>query len=219
MSKRSGLGIFGGLLVFGAALGVLKYLKDYGGADYLNKEKLDSVKADSSKVKEAAKRTYTTIKEKADVDSVKEAVGDLAKAASQTAVSAGDVAFAAGSSAVSAAKDVKAKFDTDPETSKKEMINNLKDMGQDIVSKASDYGQEIKDKAMETVDKVKDAMSTMGQEKDDEDKEEDKKEDSPDCESYTDVINKEKEDFTDTGQDLDKEEINKDLSIEITDEE
>lgn len=159
MSRRSGLRILGGLVVIGAAVGVLKYLKDYGGAKYADEDKISGVKADSAKVKDAAKRTYTVIKEKGDVDSVREAVGDLSKAAGMTAVSAGDVAFSAGSSAINAAKDIKAKFDADPDASKDEMISNLKSMGQDMAKKAVDYGQEIKEKASGAVDKVKDIIS------------------------------------------------------------
>lgn len=196
MSRRSGIGILGVLLVTGVAAGILKYLKDYGGAQYLNKDKVDSVKADSEKVKAAAKRTYTAIKGKNESGDLKEAVGDLAKAASETAVGAGDVAFAAGSSAVDAAKDIKARFDADPDASRKEMITNLKEMGQDFADKAADYGKTIKDKTIETVDKVKGMMTPETQEDDNTDETQERSyetKESPACESYSDVMESAKE--------------------------
>lgn len=158
MSKKSAAGIIGALLITGVVAGVYKYLKDYGGAK-VDKEKINSFKTDSAKVRSAAERAYTAIKDKDDSSSVKEAVGDLAKAAGETAFSAGDVAFSAGSSAIDAAKDVKSKFDADPKAFSKEVAGNLKDMKENIAAKASDYGKELKNKAQETVDKVKDIFS------------------------------------------------------------
>lgn len=140
MSKRRAGGLLGSLILAGIAAGVVKYLKDYGDASFADEEQIKNVKKASGEVKEAAKRTYVAIKEKGNV---KEEARELAKAAGTVVSESADIAKTAGAGAVQAAKDIKAKFDEDPEAAKEEVINNLKEMGSDISHKVNEVAEDV----------------------------------------------------------------------------
>ena len=140
MFKKSAAGLLGTLIAAGIAAGVAKYLKDYSNASFTDEEQINKVKKNSGEVKEAAKRTYVAIKEKGNV---KEAAEELAKAAGSVVSDSANIAKTAGAGAVQAAKDIKAKFDEDPEAAKEEMINNLKDMGAEISQKVTTTAEDV----------------------------------------------------------------------------
>ena len=140
MFKKSAAGLLGTLIAAGIAAGIAKYLKDYSNASFTDEEQINKVKKNSGEVKEAAKRTYVAIKEKGNV---KEAAEELAKAAGSVVSDSASIAKTAGAGAVQAAKDIKAKFDEDPEAAKEEMINNLKDMGAEISQKVTTTAEDV----------------------------------------------------------------------------
>ena len=135
MSKKTAGGLLGTIVVAGIAAGVLKYLKDYGGASYTKADEIERVKKNSGEVKDAFKRVYIAVKEKGDVKG--EAAG-LAKAAGDVMTDAGCIAKTAGTGALEAAKKIKEKYSEDPASAKDEMLNNIKDMGQELYDKAAD---------------------------------------------------------------------------------
>ncbi|MBQ7174483.1 MAG: hypothetical protein IKE56_08620 [Lachnospiraceae bacterium] len=140
MSKKSAGGLLGTLLVAGVAAGIVKYLKDYSGASFTDEEQIKKVKKNSGEVKDAARRTYVAIKEKGNI---KEAAEELAKAAGSVVSDSAEIAKTAGAGAMKAAKDIKAKFDEDPEAAKEEVISNLKEMGSDISHKVTETAEEV----------------------------------------------------------------------------
>ena len=140
MAKKRAGGLLGTLLIAGVAAGVVKYLKDYSNTSFTDEEQINKVKKNTSEVKDAARRTYVAIKEKRNV---KEAAEDLAKAAGAVVSDSANIAKTAGAGAVKAAKDIKAKFDEDPEAAREEVINNLKDMGSGISQKVSETAEEV----------------------------------------------------------------------------
>ena len=140
MFKKSAAGLLGTLIAAGIAAGIAKYLKDYSNASFTDEEQINKVKKNSGEVKEAAKRTYVAIKEKGNV---KEAAEELAKAAGSVVSDSASIAKTAGAGAVQAAKDIKAKFDEDPEAAKEEMISNLKDMGAEISQKVTATAEDV----------------------------------------------------------------------------
>lgn len=148
MSKKTAGGLLGTIVIAGVAAGVAKYLKEFAGASYTKEEEIDSVKKDSAKAKEAAKRTFIAIKEK---EGVKEAAGELAEAAGSVITDAGSIAKTAGSGALNAAKEVKAKYSENPDTAKDELIANLKKMGQEMIDLAGELAESAKDKIKSAV--------------------------------------------------------------------
>ena len=140
MSKKSAGGLLGTLIVAGVAAGIVKYLKDYSGASFADEEQIKQVKKNSGEMKDAAKRTYVAIREKGNV---KEAAEEFAKAAGSVMSDSADIAKTAGAGAMQAAKDIKAKFDEDPEAAKEEMLSNLKEMGSDISHKVAETAEEV----------------------------------------------------------------------------
>ena len=140
MSKRRAGGFLGTLILAGIAAGVVKYLKDYSDVPLTDEEQIKNVRKNSSEVKEAAKRTYVAIKEKGDF---KEAAGDLAKAAGAVVADSADIAKTAGAGAVQAVKEMKAKYDEDPEAAREEMVNNLKDMGAELSQKMTETAENV----------------------------------------------------------------------------
>ena len=160
MGKKTAGGLIGTLVLAGVTLGVAKYLKDYAGVKFTDEEQLSKVKSDSSAVKDAAKRTYIAIKEKSNV---KEAAAELSKAAGSVMTDAADIAKTAGTETVNAFKDMKTKYDNDPEGFKSELSENLGDMTQNIVKATQDTTQNIvkatQDKTGEIVDRIKGAHS------------------------------------------------------------
>lgn len=149
MSKKTAGGILGTLIATGVALGVVKYLKDYADVKFTDDSQIDKVKSDSGAVKDAAKRTYIAIKEKSDI---KEAASELTKATGSVVTDACDIAKTAGTETVNAFKDMKSRYDEDPEGFKSEVSDNLADMTQGIVKATQDKTEEI-------VDKIKSAYS------------------------------------------------------------
>ena len=140
MSKR-GVGKYFGLAVAAAAAAVaVKYLKDYTDFREAAEPDLSNLKDSAGMTKEAAKRTYISIRDKGDV---KEAAGDLAKAAGRMAKDAGNVAVTAGKTTVDTVKDIKAKYDEDPEAAKAEVIDNFKDMKDDIADSLSGAAEKL----------------------------------------------------------------------------
>ncbi len=140
MSKRRAGGFLGTLILAGIAAGIVKYLKDYSDVPLTDEEQIKNVRKNSSEVKEAAKRTYVAIKEKGDF---KEAAGDLAKAAGAVVADSADIAKTAGAGAVQAVKEMKAKYDEDPEAAREEMVNNLKDMGAELSQKMTETAENV----------------------------------------------------------------------------
>ena len=125
MSKR-GFGKYFSLAAVAAVAAVaVKYLKDYTDFKEAAQPDLYNLKDSSISAKDAAKRTYVSIKSGS---GVKEAAGDLAKAAGRMAKDAGSVAMVAGKTTVDTVKDIKAKYDEDPEAAKEEVLGNFKDM-------------------------------------------------------------------------------------------
>lgn len=149
MSKKTAGGILGTLIATGVALGVVKYLKDYADVKFTDDSQIDKVKRDSGAVKDAAKRTYIAIKEKTDI---KEAASELTKATGSVVTDACDIAKTAGTETINAFKDMKSRYDEDPEGFKSEVSDNLADMTQGIVKATQDKTEEI-------VDKIKSAYS------------------------------------------------------------
>lgn len=149
MSKKTAGGILGTLIATGVALGVVKYLKDYADVKFTDDSQIDKVKSDSGAVKDAAKRTYIAIKEKSDI---KEAASELTKATGSVVTDACDIAKTAGTETINAFKDMKSRYDEDPEGFKSEVSDNLADMTQGIVKATQDKTEEI-------VDKIKSAYS------------------------------------------------------------
>lgn len=143
MGKKSAGGLLGSLIVAGVALGVAKYLKDYAGVKFTDDEQIDKVKNDSGAVKEAAKRTYIAIKEKANV---MENASELSKAAGAVVTDAADIVKTAGSETVNAFKDIKSRYDEDPEGVKAEITENISDMTAELAKTAQDKTGEIIDR-------------------------------------------------------------------------
>ena len=143
MSKKTAGGLLGTMLIAGAAAGIAKYLKDYAGASYTNDEEIKNVKKNSAEVKKAAKRTYIAIKEKQDI---KDAAGDLLEAAGNVVSDAGSIAKTAGTGVYHAAKEIKERYDEDPEAAKDEMVNNIKDMGHELMGMAADAADSVVNK-------------------------------------------------------------------------
>lgn len=143
MGKKTAGGLLGSILVAGVTLGVAKYLKDYAGVRFTDDKQIDKVKTDSNAVREAAKRTYIAIKEKS---AVKEAAAELSKAAGSVVNDAADIAKTAGSETVNAFKDMKSKYEDNPETFRAEVSDNLNDMTQNIVKATQDKTEELVDR-------------------------------------------------------------------------
>ncbi len=145
MGKKSAAGLLGTLIAAGVAVGLAKYLKDYAGVSFTDEDQIKGVKNDSNEVKEAAKRTYIAIKEKGDV---KEAAAELSKAAGAVVSDAAEIAKTAGSETATAIRDIKARYDEDPEAVKSEIAENISEMGQDIAKAAQTTAEGLKEKIM-----------------------------------------------------------------------
>ena len=143
MGKKSALGLIGTIIVAGVGVGLAKYLKDYAGVQFADGEQIDGIKKDSAEVKETAKRTYFAIKEKGDV---KEAAAELKKAAEAVISDAAGIAKTAGTETAAAIKDLKARYDEDPEAVKSEVAGNLNEMKQDFTRMAQDKAESIKER-------------------------------------------------------------------------
>lgn len=140
MSKR-GFGKYFSLAAAAAVAAVaVKYLKDYTDFKEAAQPDLYNLKDSSISAKDAAKRTYVSIKSGS---GVKEAAGDLAKAAGRMAKDAGSVAMVAGKTTVDTVKDIKAKYDEDPEAAKEEVLGNFKDMKDDIADSISEAAEKL----------------------------------------------------------------------------
>ena len=140
MSKRR-FGKYFSLAAVAAVVAVaVKYLKDYTDFKEAAQPDLYNLKDSSMSAKDAAKRTYVSIKSGS---GVKEAAGDLAKAAGRMAKDAGSVAMVAGKTTVDTVKDIKAKYDEDPEAAKEEVLGNFKDMKDDIADSISEAAEKI----------------------------------------------------------------------------
>lgn len=140
MSKR-GFGKYFSLAAVAAVAAVaVKYLKDYTDFKEAAQPDLYNLKDSSMSAKDAATRTYVSIKSGS---GVKEAAGDLAKAAGRMAKDAGSVAMVAGKTTVDTVKDIKAKYDEDPEAAKEEVLGNFKDMKDDIADSISEAAEKI----------------------------------------------------------------------------
>ena len=149
MGKKTAAGLLGTLITAGVAVGVAKYLKDYAGVSFTDDEQIDKVKSDSGAVKEAAKRTYIAIKEKSDF---KEAAAELTKAAGTVVTDAADIARTAGNETVQAFKDMKSRYDENPEAFRSEVTDNLNDMTHNLVKTTQDKTEEL-------VDRIKNAYN------------------------------------------------------------
>ena len=140
MSKR-GFGKYFSLAAAAAVAAVaVKYLKDYTDFKEAAQPDLYNLKDSSMSAKDAAKRTYVSIKSGS---GVKEAAGDLAKAAGRMAKDAGSVAMVAGKTTVDTVKDIKAKYDEDPEAAKEEVLGNFKDIKDDIADSISEAAEKL----------------------------------------------------------------------------
>lgn len=146
MGRKSGFGglIGAAVLAAGAAV-VIKYLKEYTDFRQAAEEDIHEFEGSKGDVKEAAKRTYTSISTK-DKEGFKSAAGDLAKAAGGLAADAGSIAVTAGQSAAQHVKEMKAKYDEDPEAAKSEVLGNLKEMASDVGQKISGVSTKVGEK-------------------------------------------------------------------------
>lgn len=184
MSKKTAGGILGTLIATGVALGVVKYLKDYADVKFTDDSQIDKVKSDSGAVKDAAKRTYIAIKEKSDI---KEAASELTKATGSVVTDACDIAKTAGTETVNAFKDMKSRYDEDPEGFKSEVSDNLADMTQGIVKATQDKTEEIVDKIKSAYsDFEEDIADQLDESSDDDTEENDSDEKDNDTASVTD---------------------------------
>ena len=184
MSKKTAGGILGTLIATGVALGVVKYLKDYADVKFTDDSQIDKVKSDSGAVKDAAKRTYIAIKEKSDI---KEAASELTKATGSVVTDACDIAKTAGTETVNAFKDMKSRYDEDPEGFKSEVSDNLADMTQGIVKATQDKTEEIVDKIKSAYsDFEEDIADQLDESSDDDTVENDSDEEDNDTASVTD---------------------------------
>lgn len=143
MGKKSAFGLLGTIVLAGVTVGIAKYLKDYAGVNFADGDQIDNVKKDSAEVKEAAKRTYFAIKEKGNV---KEAASELSKAAGAVITDAAGIAKTAGTETAAAFKDLKSRYDEDPEAVRSELAGNISEMGQDIAKKAQETAGSIRDR-------------------------------------------------------------------------
>ena len=142
MGVKKGIGsLLGFTAVVGAVALAVKYLVDYTDFKEKAKEDFHDIEGDSGEVKEAAKRTYTSLNFK-DTAELKNAAKDLAGAAGRVAVDAGSITVAAGKSAAGHVKDTYSKFKEDPDSAKAEVMGNIKfaakDMFSDIKGSVSD---------------------------------------------------------------------------------
>lgn len=184
MSKKTAGGILGTLIATGVALGVVKYLKDYADVKFTDDSQIDKVKSDSGAVKDAAKRTYIAIKEKSDI---KEAASELTKATGSVVTDACDIAKTAGTETVNAFKDMKSRYDEDPEGFKSEVSDNLADMTQGLVKATQDKTEEIVDKIKSAYsDFEEDIADQLDESSDDDTEENDSDEEDNDTASVTD---------------------------------
>ncbi len=184
MSKKTAGGILGTLIATGVALGVVKYLKDYADVKFTDDSQIDKVKSDSGAVKDAAKRTYIAIKEKSDI---KEAASELTKATGSVVTDACDIAKTAGTETVNAFKDMKSRYDEDPEGFKSEVSDNLADMTQGIVKATQDKTEEIVDRIKSAYsDFEEDIVDHLDESSDDDTEENDSDEEDNDTASVTD---------------------------------
>ena len=164
MGKRSGLGgLIGAAALAVGAAAVVKYLKDYTNFKEAAKADIHELEGSADEVKEAARRTYTSISTGKKED-LKAAATDLAKAAGAVTADAGNLAKTAGKTAVQHVKDMKAKYDVDPEAAKSEVIGNLRDMASDVTQKVSDVSSKVSEKlkpeeVRSAVENVKDSIS------------------------------------------------------------
>lgn len=164
MGKKTAGGLLGTIIVTGVAVGIARYLKDYAGVKFADEGQITKVKNDSDAVRKAVKRTYIAIREKTDV---KEAATELTKAAGSVMGDAADIAKTAGSETVSAFKDIRDRYEEDPEAVRAEIGENISDMTQSIAKSAQD-------KTAEFIDKIKSAYA-------EEDIDTDELEDVPEC--------------------------------------
>ena len=137
MGLKKGIGgLLGFTAVVGAVALAVKYLVDYTDFKEKASEDFHDIEGDSGDVKEAAKRTYTSLNMK-DKAELKEAAKELAGAAGKVAVDAGSITVAAGKSAADHVKDTYSKYKEDPENAKAEVIGNFKGLAKDVSSKVS----------------------------------------------------------------------------------
>ena len=159
--------LFGKLLGLAVAAGGIyaagKYMKKYTDFKACDEEDIESIKANGEMVKEAAKRTYVSIKEKKDV---KEAAGELKEATVNTLKDAGRIVSAAGTNTVNFVKEEKEKYTEDPDGYKENLKGSFEDIKENVKSgfeslkeDASGVFEDIKETAgdikNDTVDFVK----------------------------------------------------------------
>lgn len=146
MGKRHGLfGMVGAVLTAVGAAAVIKYLKDYTDFKEAAESDIHELEGSAGEVKDAAKRTYTSLSH-GNGGELKAAAGDLAKAAGNAVRDAGSLAKTAGQSAVQHVKDMKEKYSEDPEAVKSEVVGNFKDMAYDVTQKVSEVSARVGEK-------------------------------------------------------------------------
>lgn len=143
MGKKTGLGLLAAAAAAGAAAVVVKYLKDYTDFKTDAARDFHDLEGTTEEVKDAAKRTYISIKEHADV---KSAAGDLAKAAGGVAKDAGSIAKKAGQTTVLAVKEIKVRYQEDPEGTKEGLLDSMRELGADVTQKISDVTAEVSER-------------------------------------------------------------------------
>ena len=143
MGKGKGLGFAAVAAAVGAAAVAVKYLKDYTDFKTAAEHDFHELEGDKEDVKTAAQRTYISIRDKGDV---KTAAGDLAKAAGEVAKDAGSIAKKAGKTTVQTVKEMKARYEADPEGTKNELIGNIRDIGADVSRRVSDAASTLSEK-------------------------------------------------------------------------
>ena len=163
MSLKKGIGsLLGFTAVVGAVALAVKYLVDYTDFKEKASEDFHDIEGDSGEVKEAAKRTYTSLNMK-DRSELKEAAKDLAGAAGKVAVDAGSITVTAGKSAADHVKDTYSKYKEDPDSTKAEVMGNFKGLAKDVSSKVSSVSRNVIDsiKTSEASDRISDLKDSV----------------------------------------------------------
>ena len=159
MGFKKGIGRLVGFTAFVGAVAVaVKYLVDYTDFKERAKEDFHDIEGAGSDVKEAAKRTYTSLNLR-NTEDLKEAAKNLAGAAGRVAQGAGSITVTAGKTAADHVKDTYAKYKEDPEAAKAEVIGNFKGIAKDVGDKVTSVSQKVKDTVSDKVSALGDTVS------------------------------------------------------------
>lgn len=163
MGKKTNFGLLAVAAAAGAVAVAAKYLKDYTDFKTDAARDFHDLEDNTEEVKDAAKRTYISIKEHSDASDVKAAAGEFARATADAAKDAGILAKKAGHTTVEAVKEIKERYNEDPEGTREGLIDSLRGISADAARKISRVTAAAADKLQpetpfeEVAEKVSDA--------------------------------------------------------------